>query len=185
MQMVQSGYCRHDRVRRGPRTRHLPLPASATLAALRRFLAHGEVTAVVRGDAVVTADFLLMARPSSVLALRTSDVTLHSTEITIRLLVSKGDGAGLKPTRVVTLLLRGSRDIVRLFWQELLAFSRLSHFFASVHVDVDRAGIPASAQRASDGQLCFFTAASGLCLSGQVLAQWWNICCARCGSSAL
>lgn len=60
-----------------------------------------------------------MARPASVRALHSSDITLTHEDIIIRLRTFKGDDQGFVPTRTFSLPHQGADDQVYRFWSRL------------------------------------------------------------------
>lgn len=121
--LVKSGYRRADHGRRGPRIRHVALPCAVPYAALRRLM-HPAMVVWGRaefGDAEVVAGMQLMARPSSVRALHSSDISFDTaaSRVVVRLRVFKGDDKGFSPTRIVAIPFDGTADIVYRFWSRL------------------------------------------------------------------
>lgn len=128
--LVKAGYRRDDRGRRGPPTRHLPLPATVVLGSLQRVMAAVRWGRQEVGDAEVVARMQAMARPSSVRALHRAVIKLsrQPKDITVRLRIYKGDDRGFVPTRTVNIPHDGADDIIYRFSARLKRSSRHSIF---------------------------------------------------------
>lgn len=119
---VKAGFGRLDSARVGQEhTRYLPFPVVVAGGAVPRCLnrTHAPGSAFFFGDAQGATGFLIMARHSSIHALRRSHVRFYSLLLTVELAVYKGNEAGMEGTQIVNILVFGPTDHIFMFFQLL------------------------------------------------------------------
>lgn len=119
LKQIKVGYRRKDLAREKTRTKHIALPAKFAYRAQQRVIKVKRWTSLVQGDTSVVAGFQLMARPSTIVAIHSSDITIYKNRVSIVVQLYKGDDQGFHPAGIVRLPLLGKDDEYRLFWNVL------------------------------------------------------------------
>jgi hypothetical protein len=122
VQMARRGIAAADAQRRtGDLLRSAAYPADAALFCLRAALRPGLTATALRYWAVVAVDFLITARPASILGLSPDSLRISSDAVYVELRVFKYGTSGFAPRVAVRIPTPAPGDLIRLVFTRLLA----------------------------------------------------------------